>query len=44
MGLVWWWHDHVLKHEYTATRITAPLADTSRRLLVKCDCGKVWAL
>jgi hypothetical protein len=39
-----WWHRTVKKHGQTSSRVTVGMFDTSKGILVKCDCGKMWAL
>lgn len=38
-----WWHKKVLKHEVTESRVSVGMFDSSRGILYKCECGKVWA-
>lgn len=47
-GLLWrfrWYHLYVLGHSISTNRhITIPLGDTSKGWLIRCECGKDWAL
>ena len=45
MSIIIWWHKAVLKHEQWPVKVTPPLFDpTAQGILVKCMCGKEWAL
>lgn len=38
-------HRRLLGHEQTSRRVSVPMFDPSARgILVKCSCGKMWAL
>lgn len=40
-----WWHRYILRHQQQGTRASVPMFDISAKgLLVKCSCGKDWAL
>lgn len=44
-SLVIWWHRVVLKHQQWTQKVTPPLFDQfAQGILVKCMCGKEWAL
>lgn len=39
-----WAHRKRTKHVQTRSRVTMGLTDQSRGVLIKCECGKVWAI
>ncbi len=39
-----WWH-YFKKHEMVDVKVTVPMFDSvSKGILIKCECGKTWAL
>lgn len=37
-----WWHRH-RGHRVQARKVSVGLGDSSKGLLYRCECGKVWA-
>ena len=43
--MIRWWHARVLGHAQTERRVTVPVFDPwARGILVRCKCGRTWAL
>lgn len=43
MKIIMWWH-RKQGHKQTESQVTVPLFAFDRGILVRCDCGEVWAL
>lgn len=42
--IIVWFHEKVLKHPQIHRKVTVGMFDESKGILVRCDCGKMWAL